>query len=140
DLPRHSALTPGHRPAVRRPCACLQHVISREPPGRAQQLPGPTEPHGNIAMAAEGDRYWWSPHPCQAKVRAFAGGDALCPQPRAPKTARTTQKISSVPLLMDDIHCRIYGATLYEISRLGSPDVIFFLACKIRDNGVLLLL
>jgi hypothetical protein len=32
-------------------------------PGRAQQLPGPTEPHGNTAMAAEGDRYWWSPCP-----------------------------------------------------------------------------
>jgi hypothetical protein len=42
---------------------------------------------------------------------------ALSPEP--PKTARTTQNISSVPLLMDDIHCRICGATLYEISRLS---------------------
>jgi hypothetical protein len=52
-------------------------------------------------------------------VRAFTGGETSCPQYRAPKTARTAQKISSVPLSMDEIRFRMCGATVYEISRLG---------------------
>ena len=51
-------------------------------------------------------------------MRALTGGEPSCPRRRAPKTARTAQKIPSVPLSMDEIHFRMCGATVYEISRL----------------------
>ena len=52
-------------------------------------------------------------------MRALTGGETACPQYRAPKMARTAQKISSVPLSMDEIRFRMCSATVYEISRLG---------------------
>ena len=52
-------------------------------------------------------------------MRVFAGVDPCCPQYRVLKTTRTAQKIPSVLLSMDKIHCRMCGATVYEISRLG---------------------
>ena len=51
-------------------------------------------------------------------MRTLTGGEPSGLRCRAPKTARTAQKIPSEPLSMNEIHFKMYGATAYEISRL----------------------
>ena len=62
-------------------------------------------------------------HPAPARARCACWREAIpfALGAKPPKSSSNSTKTPSVPLPMDEIHCRMCSATVYEISRLDTP-------------------
>ena len=56
--------------------------------------------------------------PLRGRGARVDGRRALLPSAPSPQNGSNRTKIPSEPLSMNEIHCKMYGATVYEISRL----------------------
>ena len=61
--------------------------------------------------------------PLRGRGARVDGRRALLPSAPSPQNGSNRTKIPSEPLSMNEIHCKMYGATVYEISRLEGHTV-----------------
>src|SRR5438874_8002124 len=102
------------------------HRKPRDAPCCAPQLLGPTVPRSQGLNGHRRGQRVIVTTPLRGRSARVGGSRDLLASAQSPQMARPTQKILSVPLLLDEIHCRMCSATVYEISRLRADFSHFF--------------